>query len=247
MCKDCGCSITTEKEHNHHHTHDENIKNNPLMDKKSIEVVTKILEANDKEAEHNREHFHSHNIFSINLMSSPGSGKTSLLEALADVAKFNFGVIEGDLETNYDAERLIKKGIRAYQITTGTACHLDALMVHKALHHFPLEGLDVLFVENVGNLVCPASYDVGTDINVVLLSTPEGDDKVLKYPTMFRKADLVIISKMDLKEHFNFDVNRVKRDIKKLNHRADFIELSTKDGSIEKVAEYIEFKRKFGK
>ncbi|WP_456456425.1 hydrogenase nickel incorporation protein HypB, partial [Nitratifractor sp.] len=173
MCKDCGCSIV---DHHHHHDHDhthdhhshahqaahETLHHNPqLSDGKTIEVISKILEKNDHEAQHNREHFDRHGVLAINLMSSPGSGKTTLLESMAETAPFRFGVIEGDLETNRDADRIREKGIPAYQITTGSACHLDAFMVHKGLHEMPLEDIDVCFVENVGNLVCPASYDVG--------------------------------------------------------------------------------------
>jgi len=234
MCKDCGCSIT-----------DENIHSNPqLNDKKTIDVITKILDKNDKEANHNREHLEKNNILSLNLMSSPGSGKTALLEKTAELAKFKFSVIEGDLETNQDAERLKAKGVEAYQITTGSACHLDAFMVHKALHHINTENLDILFVENVGNLVCPASYDIGTHLNIVLISTPEGSDKVSKYPVMFKNADLILITKIDLIEHFNFDLEKVKRDARALNPRVDILEISTNDNeSIQKWIYYIEFKK----
>ena len=176
MCADCGCSITEE---HHHHDKMENIHSNPqLNDKKTIEVIKKILDKNDHEANHNREHFEKHKVLSINLMSSPGSGKTTLLENLVDIADFKFSVIEGDLETNKDANRLAQKGIDAYQITTGTACHLDAFMIHKALHHILLDNIDVCFIENVGNLVCPASYDVGAHLNIVLVSIPEGEGKI---------------------------------------------------------------------
>lgn len=123
-------------------------------------------------------------------------------------------MIEGDLETSRDADRLIAKGIKAYQIQTGSACHLDAFMVHGALHHLPLEGLDICFVENVGNLVCPASYDVGTHKNIVLLSVPEGDDKIEKYPVMFRRADVVFITKCDLLPYFDFKMDEARAQLK---------------------------------
>lgn len=237
MCQECGCSITDSK--------NEVIHSNPqLNDKKTIDVITQILDKNNKEAHHNREHLDKHNILALNLMSSPGSGKTSLLESLSEVAKFKFGVIEGDLETNQDADRLKAKGVDAYQITTGTACHLDAFMVHKALHHIDLDSINVLFVENVGNLVCPASYDIGTHFNIVLISTPEGSDKISKYPVMFKNADLVLITKVDLIEHFDFSLERVKKDARALNPRVDILEISTKNReSIEKFAQYIEFKK----
>ena len=240
MCKDCGCSITEQEHHHHHELH----TNPQLNEPKTIEVITKILDKNDHEAQHNREHFSSHKILAINLMSSPGSGKTSLLEKLA--GKLKFAVIEGDLETNKDAERLKAKGVEAYQITTGSACHLDAFMVHEALHHIDLENVDVCFIENVGNLVCPASYDVGAHLNIVLVSVPEGDDKIEKYPVMFRQADLVLITKIDLLSYFDFDVQRAKEMAKKLKPSVDILEVSTKDEkSIEKVLKWIEYKKEF--
>ncbi|HIQ49347.1 MAG TPA: hydrogenase accessory protein HypB, partial [Aquifex aeolicus] len=175
MCRDCGCSITEhnhDNSHHHHHHH----TNPSLSDKKTVEVLTKILDANDKQAESNRKHFEKYGILAVNLMSSPGAGKTSLLEKTIELIgeEIRIGVIEGDLETNRDAERIKAKGAPAYQISTGQACHLDAFMVHEGIHHLPLEELDIVFIENVGNLVCPASYDVGAHVNVVLLSTTEG-------------------------------------------------------------------------
>jgi len=224
----------------------QNIHANPqLNDVKTIAVIEKILDKNDREASHNREHFDSHGVLAINIMSSPGSGKTALLEKFADMADFRFAVIEGDLETSKDADRLKAKGIQAHQIQTGSACHLDAFMVHKALHHIDLENVDVCFVENVGNLVCPASYDVGTHLNIVLVSVPEGDDKIAKYPVMFRKADLVLITKTDLLPYIEFNVEAEKKEARKLRPNVDILEVSTKDdASIQKVLEWIEFKRK---
>jgi hydrogenase nickel incorporation protein HypB len=225
--------------HNHEHNHGTN--------KKELEVFKKILEKNDQTAEHNREHFNRYGILSINLMSSPGAGKTTLLEktieALSD--KYKIGVIEGDLETERDAERVRNKGAVAYQITTGQTCHLDAFMVHKGLHHLPLDELDIVFVENVGNLVCPASFDVGTHYNVVLLSVPEGDDKPAKYPVMFKKADLFIITKADLLPYFDFDLDRCIKEFKEINPEADVIVLSTKTGEgLDKWLQWLENKRK---
>ncbi len=240
MCKDCGCSITDVKENDIK----KELHSNPqLNDAKTIEVITKILDKNDHEAAHNREHFNRHNILAINLMSSPGSGKTSVLEELAKLNRFNFAVIEGDLETNRDAERLKARGVEAYQITTGSACHLDAFMVHKALHHINLDDKNLCFIENVGNLVCPASYDVGSHLNVVLLSVPEGDDKIEKYPVMFRQADLILITKADLLPYFDFDLQKAKDTARRLKPGVDILEISTKDqNSIEKFAKWIEFK-----
>ena len=252
MCQDCGCSITEHThEHAHEHSHEHknemgNIHSNPqLNDKKTIDVITKILDKNDHEAGHNRSHFDNHGVLAINLMSSPGSGKTALLEKFADLAEFKFGVVEGDLETSKDADRLKAKGIPAFQIQTGSACHLDAFMVHKGLHDMPLSEIDVCFVENVGNLVCPASYDVGTHLNIVLVSIPEGSDKIAKYPVMFRKADLVLITKTDLLPHFDYDIEAEKKEARKLKPNVDILEVSTKDDeSIKRVIEWIEFKRK---
>ena len=250
MCKDCGCSIT-EHNHSHGHSHDhqkahEHLHHNPqLNDEKTISVIQKILDKNDHEAEHNRAHFNNHNVLGINLMSSPGSGKTTLLEYLSDIAEFKFGVVEGDLETNKDADRLKAKGIPAQQIQTGSACHLDAFMVHKGLHDMPLSELDVIFVENVGNLVCPASYDVGTHLNIVLVSIPEGEDKIVKYPVMFRQADLILITKTDLLPHFKYDIEAEKEQARKIKPNVDILEVNINDiDSVKAVADWIEFKRK---
>lgn len=243
MCKDCGCGII---EHRHEHSCDmQTIYANPqLNDAKTIEVIEKILDKNDHEASHNRAHFESHGVLAINIMSSPGSGKTALLEKFAELAKFKFAVIEGDLQTSKDADRLKAKGVDAYQIQTGSACHLDAFMVHKALHHIDLDTVDVCFVENVGNLVCPASYDVGTHLNIVLVSVPEGNDKIAKYPVMFRKADLVLITKTDLLPYIEFDVEAEKKEARKLKPNVDILEVNIKDDdSIKRVLNWIEFKR----
>lgn len=244
MCKDCGCSITG---HEYTHEHEmQTVHANPqLNDAKTIAVIEKILDKNDHEASHNRAHFDSHGVLAINIMSSPGSGKTALLEKFAEMAEFGFAVIEGDLETSRDADRLKAKGVDAYQIQTGSACHLDAFMVHKTLHHIDLDKVDVCFVENVGNLVCPASYDVGTHLNIVLVSVPEGDDKIAKYPVMFRKADLVLITKTDLLPYIEFDVEAEKKEARKLRPNVDILEVSIKDdNSVKRVLEWVEFKRR---
>ncbi len=271
MCKDCGCSITDHDhhshEHGHHHDHDghhhshdhgdhdhshthqsahETLHHNPqLNDAKTISVIKKILDKNDQEAHHNREHFNEHGVLAINLMSSPGSGKTTLLEKMGALAPFKFGVIEGDLETSRDADRLTAVGIPAVQIQTGSACHLDAFMVHKGLHNLPLAPLDVCFIENVGNLVCPASYDVGSHLNIVLVSIPEGEDKIAKYPVMFRCADLILITKTDLLPYFQYDIEREKAEARKIKPNVDILEVNINDeASIKRVIEWIEFKRK---
>jgi len=248
MCADCGCSLNGEHEHHHHehsHEHHHEIHDNPqLNDAKTVSVIKKILDKNDHEADHNRAHFDEHGVLAINLMSSPGSGKTTLLEHLSEVADFKFGVIEGDLETNRDADRLRAKGIPSEQIQTGSACHLDAFMVHKGLHHLPVKELDVCFIENVGNLVCPASYDVGAHLNIVLVSIPEGESKIEKYPVMFRKADLILFTKVDLLPYFEYDLEKEKEAARRLKPGVDILEVSTKDKeSLKKVASWIKFKK----
>jgi hydrogenase nickel incorporation protein HypB len=181
MCQDCGCG-------------DVNLV--------PLDVQQRILARNDDVAEHNRVHFRQRGIFAINLMGSPGSGKTAVLEATArELGGDHLAAVAGDLATDNDATRLEKAGIRSRAITTGQACHLDAEMVHHALHHFDLAGVKYFFIENVGNLVCPAVYDLGQAVNVVALSLTEGEDKPLKYPTMFAKADLVLLTKVDLALH----------------------------------------------
>jgi hydrogenase nickel incorporation protein HypB len=192
MCKTCGCAIPPANTHN-------NVMH-PSRQFTVVDVVQNLLAANDVAATHNRQHFDAHGVLAINLMSSPGSGKTALLEAtiLALKSRYRIAVIEGDLETENDAERIRACGVPALQITTGTACHLDASMVHQALHALPLAEVDLLFIENVGNLVCPASFDLGQHLNVTLLSVTEGDDKPAKYPVIFRASNLVVLSKTDL-------------------------------------------------
>jgi hydrogenase nickel incorporation protein HypB len=189
MCQTCGCAAP------HVHSHGDH---RPA--KETIDVLARLLDANDHEAAHNREHLDAHGVLAVNLMSSPGAGKTRLLEATIDAlaGRWRIAVIEGDLETENDAERIRAKGVPAVQITTGTACHLDAHMVHDALHVVDLHALDLLFIENVGNLVCPASFDLGHHLNVTLLSVTEGADKPAKYPVMFRAADLLLLTKTDL-------------------------------------------------
>jgi hydrogenase nickel incorporation protein HypB len=215
MCDTCGCNVT------------------PAADEHAVEVLKGLLDANDHEALHNREHFERHNVLAINLMSSPGAGKTALLEATIEAMgdDVRVAVVEGDLETENDAERIRAKGVPAIQISTGSACHLDAHMVHDALHDLELDDVDVVFIENVGNLVCPASFDLGQHINVALLSTPEGDDKPAKYPVMFRAADLVLITKSDLLEVLDdFDPAAAERCVRDIANPAPIFNVSSKTG-----------------
>lgn len=200
--------------------------------KKDITLSQRILSANDKIANILRDTYKTYNKYVINLMSSPGSGKTSLLESLSDT-DLRFCVIEGDLETNRDADRLETKGILAKQITTGEACHLEANMIQTILPSLiadtRFQSSDFIFIENVGNLVCPASYDLGANVNVVLLSVPEGDDKVLKYPSMFLCADIVLITKADMISFFEFSIERVEKDLKSLRNNIELMLVSSKD------------------
>jgi hydrogenase nickel incorporation protein HypB len=191
-----------------------------------VEVLQDLLAANDRVALHNREHFDEHGVLAINLMSSPGAGKTALLEAtiMALGNRYRIAVIEGDLETDNDAARIRAHGVPALQITTGTACHLDAHLIHRALHELPLAGLDLLFIENVGNLVCPAGFDLGQHRNVTLLSVTEGDDKPAKYPVMFRACDLVVLSKTDLLDVLDdFDPTRAAAALRALGRDTPMI------------------------
>ncbi len=215
MCEDCGCAIPRHA------------VSEPVM----IEVLSGLLDANDRVAAHNRAHFDEHQVLAINLMSGPGAGKTSLLEATIDALKgeFRIAVIEGDLETDNDARRIRAHGVPAVQITTGSACHLDAQMIHDALHALPLDAIDILFIENVGNLVCPASFDLGQHRNAVLLSVTEGDDKPAKYPVMFRIADIVALTKTDLAAVFDdFDPARAEQAIRSLANPAPVIPVAAR-------------------
>ncbi|MEI6146958.1 MAG: hydrogenase nickel incorporation protein HypB [Methylococcales bacterium] len=226
MCNTCGCNITPGNR-------PLVLAEKPKRGLTTVSVLQNLLSNNNHQAEHNRSHFDAAKVLVINLMSSPGSGKTALLEAtikhLADSLKL--AVIEGDLETENDALRIQAQGVPAYQITTGSACHLDAHLVHNALHHMSIEGLELLFIENVGNLVCPASFDMGHHRNVVLLSVTEGDDKPAKYPVMFRAADLMLISKTDLLPHLDdFSPDNAKQNLHNLANNTPVIELSAKNG-----------------
>ena len=200
---------------------------------KEIKVMQKILNINDRIADEMRKNLEERGIFYINLMSSPGSGKTTLLEKTAEKFGKNIFVIEGDIQTTLDAERVAKAGIRSYQINTGPFggdCHLESGWIKSAIEEIDLEGIDILFVENIGNLVCPAEFDVGAHINAVVLSVTEGEDKPLKYPLAFRNSQLCIISKTDLLPHLDIKMEKIKENIKKVNPQMEVIELSAKTG-----------------
>ncbi|MCK5395311.1 MAG: hydrogenase nickel incorporation protein HypB, partial [Gammaproteobacteria bacterium] len=235
MCDTCGCNIT--------HGNEGLIRPGGKLQKtesgrEAVTVLHSLLHENDHTAKHNRDHFDQHDVLAINLMSSPGAGKTALLEAtiqqlgLKSNSNIKIAVIEGDLETENDAERIRKHGVKAIQIATGSACHLDAHMIHQALHNLDLAEFDIVFIENVGNLVCPASFDLGQHLNVTLLSVPEGDDKPAKYPVMFRTSDLVLISKSDLLPILDdFKPEKAKGYLRDIASTAPVMELSSKDKS----------------
>lgn len=187
-----------------------------------IKVVTNVLKANEDMAKVNRDLFKARGIKVINMISSPGAGKTTILERTVDALKneIKLAVIEGDLMTTKDAERIGSHGVPVVQINTRGGCHLDANMTHKALEELPLDEIKLLIIENVGNLVCPSSFDLGEDIKVVVLSVPEGDDKPLKYPTTFKKADVVLLNKIDFLPLTNFRLEQFQEDIASLNPQA---------------------------
>ncbi len=233
MCDTCGCNITPGNEHL---VRADGKHSKSADGRAAIEVLSSLLDENDHQALHNREHFDGHGVLALNLMSSPGSGKTSLLEATIEAlqGELRIAVIEGDLETENDAERIRAKGVAAIQIATGSACHLDAHMVHDALHQLDLSEIDLLFIENVGNLVCPASFDLGQHRNVTLLSVPEGDDKPAKYPVMFRAADLVLLSKADLLPVLDdFDPVRAETYLRRLASSVPFQQVAIRGGQAQ--------------
>jgi len=238
MCDVCGCG-NHEHQHNHLVVSDESGKRN-------IEIKKSLLSENDRVAQSNRKHFDEHGILAVNLISSPGSGKTTLLERTIEALKgeFKIGVLEGDIETERDAERVRNKGAFAVQLTTGGACHLEAPLVHKGFHALEkqMNGYpDILFIENVGNLVCPSSFYLGEHIRVVLISVPEGSDKPAKYPKAFITSDVFVITKVDLLPYFDFDLEVVKREALSLNPKLKIFALSAK--SSEGMENWLNFLR----
>jgi hydrogenase nickel incorporation protein HypB len=197
-----------------------------------LPVGQRLLLKNDERADRLRRHFRSLGLLAVNVLSSPGSGKTSLLErTLTDLSpRRRCGVIVGDLATDNDARRLRRPGVEAVQITTGSVCHLDAAMVERACAEMTLDGLSLLFIENVGNLVCPASYDLGEGVRVVLLAVTEGEDKPLKYPKMFKTADVVLVTKRDLADAAGFDRVTALANVRGVAPQAEVMELSARTG-----------------
>jgi hydrogenase nickel incorporation protein HypB len=198
-----------------------------------VSVVRNILEANERIAEQNRALFDENRLFVINLMSSPGAGKTSLLERTIDGlrGRLRMGVIEGDIQSTHDAERVAKKGIPVVQINTGGACHLDGNMIRDTFQEFDFKQMDLLIVENVGNLVCPAEFKIGEDFKVMILSVTEGDDKPSKYPLMFHESKVLLINKVDLLAHVDCSVEKIREDALRINPNLDIFEISCKTGA----------------
>jgi hydrogenase nickel incorporation protein HypB len=221
--------------HNHEHlsdhTHHDHDHDHPRPHR-HIEVHQSIFTANDRIAERNRGFFKALGIFVLNVVSSPGSGKTTFLQKTIEMMrdKMSFGVIVGDLETDNDARRLRTTGVPVVQVSTGTLCHLDAEMVARSLGNLDPKALDILFIENVGNLVCPSGFDLGEDARIALLSVAEGEDKPLKYPPLFRFADIVVITKVDLSTACEFDRTAALDNIHRVNPKAKIFEVSAKTG-----------------
>jgi hydrogenase nickel incorporation protein HypB len=197
-----------------------------------IKVVKDIMGANDQIAQKNRQLFDQNRVFVVNVMASPGAGKTSLiLETIKRLkGELKVGVVEGDISSSLDSEAIGKEGVPVVQINTGGECHLDAGMTASALGSLPLDKIELLLVENVGNLVCPAEFRIGEDIKILVASTPEGDDKPFKYPLMFHEADAVLINKIDLLPYLKFDVDAFSKAIKGINHKAKIFPLSCTTG-----------------
>jgi hydrogenase nickel incorporation protein HypB len=227
MCGNCGCGVEDLKIHSHHHL--EHTKNEKI---RSLTITQSILSKNDRLAERNRDYFLAKGLLVLNILSSPGSGKTALIErTITDLKdRLKAGVIVGDLETDNDAKRLRSSGAPVVQITTGGVCHLEADMVLQASHNIDLDSLELLIIENVGNLVCPAAYDLGEDLRVVLLSVTEGEDKPLKYSTMFKSADVIIVNKIDIAEAVGFDRDQALTNIQKIAPEVTIFEVSARTG-----------------
>ncbi|MDO9289553.1 MAG: hydrogenase nickel incorporation protein HypB [Thermodesulfovibrionales bacterium] len=206
-----------------------------------VKVVTRILEANERIAADNRRIFDDSGVYVINLMSAPGAGKTSLLERTIKELnkKLKVAVIEGDIAGTQDAERIGNLGVPVIQINTGGACHLDANMINEVLGELPLKEIELLFIENVGNLVCPAEFNVGEDMKMMLLSITEGDDKPLKYPLMFQESSALILNKIDLLQYTNVSIDKIKKDAMSLSPSIKIFEISCKTG--EGISEWTDW------
>ena len=253
MCLECGCGNNAElarpgaaesagstgshthghgHEHDHSHDHAAGPATETDAPHRTVQVQEAILAKNDRLAERNRGYFQAKNLLVLNVLSSPGSGKTALIQRtiteLGD--RLRTGVIVGDLATENDANRLRSSGAPVVQITTGTVCHLEADMVARAMNQLDLDAIDLLIIENVGNLVCPADFDLGEDLRVVLLSVTEGEDKPLKYPPMFHAAQVVVLTKMDLADAVEFNRETTLGNVQRISHHARVFEVSAKQG-----------------
>ncbi len=247
MCDTCGCSSEggavlrkpglndyhvhiSESGHNHEHTHEHGHHHQGKS--RTLVLEQDVLHKNNLLAERNRGYFEARNIFVLNFLSSPGSGKTSLLEKIIPALQQHIpvSVIEGDQQTTNDAERIQALGVPVIQINTGSGCHLDALMVKSAVKELELQNNSLLCIENVGNLVCPAMFDLGEALKVVIISVTEGDDKPLKYPNMFHEADLCILNKIDLLPFVDFDAGKCRENAMRVNHHLEWFEVSAKTG-----------------
>ena len=243
MCKECGCGLgggqvqigghSHDHGHSHGHGHDHHHGPSHAPATFTLDLNRSLMEKNDRLAERNRGFFKAKKLLVLNVVSSPGSGKTTFIRetAIQLAGKLRLGVIVGDLATDNDAARLKTAGIPVIQITTGTVCHLDADMVSKAAAQLDLDKVDVLVIENVGNLVCPADYDLGEDLRVVLLSTTEGEDKPLKYPPMFHSAQVAIVTKSDLAAAAGFNRELALANLQRVSHHAQVFEVSAKTGA----------------
>lgn len=234
MCSTCGCAsgelrIEGVSSEHSHHTHDTGL---PFAPRRMVDIEMDVLAKNNHIAAHNRAHFVGSAVLALNLVSSPGSGKTTLLTAtLTQLAsRVSCAVVEGDQQTTNDADRIRATGVPAIQVNTGKGCHLDAQMVHDAVHHLAPQHNSLLFIENVGNLVCPASFDLGERHKVAVLSVTEGEDKPLKYPHMFAASSLMILNKIDLLPYVNFDVDSCIANARQVNPQIEVIQLSATTG-----------------
>jgi hydrogenase nickel incorporation protein HypB len=225
MCIECGCGLPhDDPHHGHAHEHGHGAR--------TIRLEEDILSKNNRFAEANRALFFETGTFVLNLVSSPGSGKTTLLETTLRTLRgqLHFSVLEGDQQTRNDADRIAATGAPVHQINTGAGCHLDAHMVGHGLAHFDLQQTDILMIENVGNLVCPAPFDLGEDHKVVVLSVTEGEDKPLKYPQMFQAASLMLVNKIDLLPYLKFDLGQCKDFARRVNPRIEILDVSCQTG-----------------
>lgn len=251
MCATCGCGTDDAAtmhvhEHDHHHHNGEGTGHSHSHEKTVVDVEQDILHENNLLAERNRGYFEAKNILALNLVSSPGSGKTTLLEKTLTHLKhqIDFFVIEGDQQTTNDADRIHATGTKVVQINTGKGCHLDAHMILHAVQQIKLHDNAVLMIENVGNLVCPAMFDLGEKERVVIISVTEGEDKPLKYPDMFHSSTVCIINKIDLLPYVSFDMEKVKKYLHQVNHKLTIIELSCTSGEgLDQWYDWLLFKR----